>query len=1328
MSTHEPVSHPAGLRSSGRRVGPGAPTGLGDSPTSALDGPGSTRVSSPLMQDAVRAGGLDVGPSKVPGTFAGKIAPFANPFLDGKEEALVVDSRGRLTYLRRGDTETGWQQELVTGGGTEPLEAREVVVVVHPRDLTVWAVYTGAYELVQTSALQLTATTTAGKTTCTWKAVPDSVQFLAPGVFPLSQLSVYYDDTRVPWITGYESLSRRVVAIQAVIPRDYVPAPNLRFQLRPPGQQLPVGWQVNELAAGWILRPDWSPICYLRVNGNQLVRFIPGSKDAPVTIATNLAQIVGVYRSYDNSDPEIDCVYLDTAGNLVTYHKVSSSKHETKTPGLGFAAADCWVDANRMAHIYGLDSAQTLKVLHQVSWDILGGPVWAASVTTTGKKVAACVGLVPHVAAYTLDPFPDTLPSQLVKRSGTTEADELHSFYTQDITSARWSRDKIRLPAGGDPHRTTSYLSSVTILDRRGKPMAGLPVSVSASTLTEIQVAGASCLVGPGHSAALVTNALGRVVIATPADSLLPATLRVDAAGLANGAVIQPATGVHDYLAGTGTLHSQNGLFTEAALRAAKIVKNGDLVPVIVNGCRNIFRRAEGAALRSRVDVGTGPAREIHGFAAGGALGGGRAGYHEFDRPEDFTAYLDAIRDLPNYGGVWTDFANWSGDVWQGIKNGTIQVVDVLVGAITKIFIKIGDAVVELLDLVIDTVESAVRAVEALFRRGVDTIGEVVDWLKALFNFKDIWDTKKALQDGAGTILSYGAATVAHFGHVADGWFASKEKQVKDHFNDLKKQYAGRPLGDAANQIPALTDAAGHSLTESALRDDPQANWLLNQALSAPALKAFADADAAGLTVLSGSPIPAAWESFMRKLTEADIGPTFLEILGDLEVVVTKVVSPDDPAGASKASMVALIEILERLTHAALRALDLIHKSAVTLVETVAAGLQGLLNHELPLGPVNTFYRWIQTQNGIKNPENLTVGGLGFLLAGFVTSTSHKLAFGVDTVPFPDGFPAIPAPPWHSSYDPSHQLAPDPAGVAFAMKVLQGVAGFSGLFASFPEAYGDISAAFGEEQGDKGTRLVCAIGATILDTLMFSALTSCPPVTGSTWQREDKTVNGWTYSFLVSVGMVFLNASMIAVDLSGQSNTAFFKNAGNVQTGPVAVGYLAGCYMVFAGMAIHDDGVNAYSAAAIQLSAVPSIFQAVRFKVGDGDRYYKHRVGLVAGVDTAAMWTSTMMVIVAALTPAPSISNRQKLPTGNVGKEYKAKIAASGGEKTYNYPLKNFEVLSGALPAGIRLDGDGQLLGTPTEPGKSTFAVQCTDSFGPNQYSNKAELSIEIGL
>lgn len=67
-----------------------------------------------------------------------------------------------------------------------------------------------------------------------------------------------------------------------------------------------------------------------------------------------------------------------------------------------------------------------------------------------------------------------------------------------------------------------------------------------------------------------------------------------------------------------------------------------------------------------------------------------------------------------------------------------------------------------------------------------------------------------------------------------------------------------------------------------------------------------------------------------------------------------------------------------------------------------------------------------------------------------------------------------------------------------------------------------------------------------------------------------------------------------------------------------------------------------------------------------------------------------------------SIANGS-LPSGSLGVRYGYQLTTSGGTAS------TWSVTSGALPAGLTLDGSGAITGTPTQPASSTFTVRASD-------------------
>jgi hypothetical protein len=1328
-----------------------------DPPGSALDAPGSTRVSCLLMDDVVVSDAPSVL-SPYPDFVNRRVGLFSNPFRNGQEEALVVDSARQLTYLERVDSTTGWTQTRVATAQDEDeveaaVEARavglpEVVVVVHPRDLSIWAIYVSGTGGPQ--ALRLVADVKDGVTTCTWVAMPGSIQF-RPGdnLSYVTNMTVTYDG-RNPCIGASGMTGPDGFALMVISPMISGDGNPMFTSITAPVSTCP-----SELIARRPRKTGSSTLAvfyYLTGTGKlQCYDFQTGTTKL---VASNARRLVGAFPS--SATGGVGCLYLDSSSLIAAYRY---SGHDgflfSETPGLDYYSATAWIDANDMVHVYGIDLHDSLKVLHQKSWGPLGRPVWSESAGTLepSKKpvtVPACVGLVPDVTSFVLDSFPDQFPSQFVQTGLPEKHTDQYAFYTQDINSARWSQDTVRLPSTATPHVAAGYTSTVTVLDRRGTPMPGLTVRISAESLAEVRVDGVSYLVGPGSTAAVSTNAHGKVVISSPADSLVPAVLHVDAAGLQNGAVIQPAAAVHSYLAGTGTLPSQQGKFTEDALRDSGIVQpgHGGSVGGVVKGARQAFTLAEGKTPTSLLYTGDGPAPAIH----GGFVVGPRPGaalnehgvqvveYQEFATAEELAAYHHAVQALPNYGGVWQDFANWADDVWQGVKNGAIEVYDVVVDLATgmaAVAIKIGDAVVRLAGVLIDSIQSAARVVESYFREVVTEIGKVVDWLKSLFAFKDIWDTKKALAAGSRRILvDYGLETVNHFDILVDGWITKQKAAAGKYFENLKKDYAGRPLGDAGNQLPPVTDASGAALSSAAVRDDPRAGWLLQQATSPATLAATSWFGADEETPAAIAAVADAWDVLLQAIEKNGVVNAAQAAFDHLADLAATIADPADPAGVPKSSMTAVIDALEKLIGLAFDALGALMDAIVLFARTVANGLDAMLALPLPqFGPLNALYTWIQGQAKVAEPEieQLTVGGLAFLIAAFPVTIGYKLLNGVDRSPFPNGvFPRIAAPKWHRDHDPAHVIGADPQENE-NLRILQGACGLAGLGATLSGLAADIaplSKIFAEDAF--ALDMATGVSSTVLGSIMFGAVASCPPVTGTDWMAAG---GKWAVAFEVSVITVFANMAQIATAIRDQNDpakkattTSVLRNIKDAVWGPILTTFLGIGYLVPSGMACTEDKTNPYTTTMILLSGVSNATQVARVGLGPISAADKVRGGVIAGVNVLANGASAAMLYRAAELAVPVISKAQTLASGRIGMPYEQKVKAVDGDYVFNRPLKGWTVVDGKLPAGLNLDATtGVISGIPTQAiEKASFSLQCHDSFGPPQYTTPTPLWIKI--
>jgi hypothetical protein len=88
--------------------------------------------------------------------------------------------------------------------------------------------------------------------------------------------------------------------------------------------------------------------------------------------------------------------------------------------------------------------------------------------------------------------------------------------------------------------------------------------------------------------------------------------------------------------------------------------------------------------------------------------------------------------------------------------------------------------------------------------------------------------------------------------------------------------------------------------------------------------------------------------------------------------------------------------------------------------------------------------------------------------------------------------------------------------------------------------------------------------------------------------------------------------------------------------------------------------------------------------------------------------------------PPPLAVSTTSLPSAAQSAFYNQTLVVSGGAAPYSWSL-----ISGSLPPGITLSSSGQITGTPTTIGTSSFTTQVTDSSNPVQTATRA-LSITV--
>ncbi|MEV8434916.1 hypothetical protein [Streptomyces chartreusis] len=985
-----------------------------------------------------------------------------------------------------------------------------------------------------------------------------------------------------------------------------------------------------------------------------------------------------------------------------------------------------------------------------------GGKMAPVYQAPPGAATFVTVGLHADIIDFQLDPYPDYKPSELIKMSGMNPA-EAYCVCTQDVTTSQWQTDKVRIPprTHADPFVVSHYVAEATLLSTMGRPMNGHRVSVSADSLVEVQIDEVSYQVGPGRTIAVTTDPSGKLVVSIAARGLNPPVVHLKADGLEQGVAIDFASQANSFLAGDSTLPSQKGKFSAGLLKEAQVTPNDmklqaeeladwaaleerGLTPqTVVDHCRNMYTQAAGSEeLKLTFDGES--AEPVVGYVIQ-LWDEDRPAFQAFRTQEEVDAYRSYRSGHPAYGGWWDDFTSWASDVWEGIKTGATRVAEVIVSTVVEIAIWIGDAVVSLGEMIIEAIEQAIAAVEAVFQMIADAIMRVIDWLKSLFDMADIWDTKKAIQSClTGTALPLIKTLISGVGDRSEQWFLDQRPVCKQYFDAMCDRYSDTRVGDFPNKVGDIPTESGGAVAQGDLKS-PQANWMQNKALGASDLPAsLGDI----LHVSDSNTLVEDFENFLKDLLEDPAWATLVSDLGNLGSALLDFLDPTDAGTTSSANIVNLLRAVQKTVDDLLVAagklvkmfLDFLGKAVDQVAEFLLAPLDNL-------GFVATLYDWVQAGANVDKDkrEKPSLLGLASLIMGFFVTTLYKLINGVDNRPFPGGeFVKIPIPDFdHPATGPQPADDPDenmrlvefqcsaiPAGVMLGL-----VVGMTDLL----KGPTDFIPEFGAKETARG----------VLNTLELLGNAWAFALGFPSVSAPKKDWDGWGYSATVFRGLFLLLDTIAAVaSMKAKSLgkvTSVLKNLGyDDDEAEAAKSIFPGWIFQFAGgvcifvcgvggaVTSRDDEVLpeplwAMGVAEAVMDPLPRMLQGLRYKL-EHKGLSKGAWAAIAVADGILSGTPLILQGAAASDahchrPRPA---ETKEFTVQHGEDLDLAIFSGGGSIFQGNLINTSTTSQPALPDSVSVKGAHVTGSFPSTSVGTTYTVQAQirDQFAPPMYAD----------
>jgi len=477
-------------------------------PSFSLVQPFTATYTTVLSQDVVMTATIPVD-----STSPAPVGPFTNPSAGGRAgaaaaEALVV-SGGRLCHAaRQWTSDGGWTLATPVSGAM----AREVAAGTAYAGTAQAAVY-GLYQ--DDSQLQVIQLNGDG---VTWSG-PSTVAAalhtnLRSAYSPAGKLGVY----------GQDVSGNLVIAHQPTVGGRFISQ----------AYTLP-----NPLADGdhFLCLTDETSWTLAANVGGQLWIYtgvLDGSSSAPSSAGQagnysgTLQQIVLGYWS--TNQQALMFVFVDSTGVLQVWasaggNSVAAPPPPSPTGTVTAAAGHVYLDPESgvdSIHIYTLDDAQNLSVLHQdptTPWNTDDTPSWAAYIPIDTA-----------IAAMAVDCAPADVPTLFALDGG----DFSLRLHQQDPSTQLWLTGAV-LQTTASAFEVTRFRAEVNLVDARGNPLVRQPVQVvvaPGSSGVDLWAGGALYPITSSTGATLSTDATGKLTLAVlstglDAPALCPSTRRM---------------------------------------------------------------------------------------------------------------------------------------------------------------------------------------------------------------------------------------------------------------------------------------------------------------------------------------------------------------------------------------------------------------------------------------------------------------------------------------------------------------------------------------------------------------------------------------------------------------------------------------------------------------------------------------------------------------------------------------------------------------------------------------------------------------------------------
>jgi hypothetical protein len=646
------------------------------------------------------------------------------------------------------------------------------------------------------------------------------------------------------------------------------------------------------------------------------------------------------------------------------------------------------VGSDTLIRFFAVDPDGTMWILNQLDWNSDGTPDWAPFFPL-------------DVNVSFLSTPPDIQDDATLLAIG---ADQTLHVLTQDATTQLWTRNLILSPNPDTPLELVRYRTELLLSDSNGTPMPGSQVTLSSSLEVAIQSQGVTSFVGPDPAQAvtLTADALGKVTFSYPATELSAPVFTVTAPGTALTVTVTPHQYLHDFLSGQASINTgsttisplSSDVLASAQVDGQPLVPSSvssDTVNAVVSGIQDVMGMSTvsgGASTLLRNARRVGSALDLRDPKNPRVM--------TFSSAAELEAHRARVTQELSLGSIWSDIADFFGDIWRAIKTGAMAVVQWIVDATTnaiQFVVNVGEEVSQLVQLAVTGVEDAVSAVHTfLLAVGAD-IEKALDWLKDLFSWADIWNTKQVfehfilqLQPAIEWVLQQEVKP------AVQKVFTGFQDAVDSAFSTAISQFSGQSVAAVISPSDPSQASTGNTLAASVQpqgSSSAQSSWFTSKV--SENLPSGVESLLGGST-LSSDLVAALWDV----VTSQTIAQDFDAAVSSLKSFFSDVFN--SPSQFSSLGMADLLGALKALVDLFIQVVDGLVTALLNLLANGVGDIWAMLTTALPEIPIVT---WLWNNVIASADEPMTIVALGSLVLAFPVTILFKLA-NSQTPPFDD--------------------------------------------------------------------------------------------------------------------------------------------------------------------------------------------------------------------------------------------------------------------------------------------------------------------------------------